>query len=126
MIMSGAIHHVLVVSEGDTDNHRLVSQSDLLSFLWSHNQDLGDEILNLRVSALMDRKSRMMPVNLAHVSPVTITLTQTARLGFKKMWAHGVREVGVVSSERGALLGSLAASDIRDLTEVSKWSESEW
>jgi hypothetical protein len=117
--MASGIHHVLVMPSGG--DPRLISQSDLLSFFWSNNQSLG-EILNLPVSDLMYMKQRTLPVNLSHLIPVTMNIDQTARLGLKKMWTHGVREVAVVGQE-GTIVASLAASDVRGLTRQSQWTE---
>ena len=121
MILSRGIHHVLILPTVTESPIFLLSQSDVLRYLWSHNESLGN-VLDLHVQDIQSRKLALNGSDEIYAPPVTILVNQTARFGFKKMWAHNVRDVAIVT-DKGGLVSSLDASCLRGLTKVSQWEE---
>jgi len=98
-------HRVLVRQKGGMCN---LSQSDVLKFVYEHNQ-IPDSLLN----------STLEELNLASKEVQTIGADKPALEGLKKISSSCVSAVAVIDSN-GELVGNLSASDLRGLTEDSK------
>ncbi|KAJ3035414.1 hypothetical protein HDV00_004012 [Rhizophlyctis rosea] len=125
--LSHGVHHVLVEPDtSDTEPH-IIAQTDLLKYLFSHNESL-ETTLNISAGEVISRMLRKVrassqqenldihthpPIPIPHQT-LTIGLQDSALLGFKKMKEHHVTSVGVV--DRGALVSALSAANLRGLT----------
>jgi len=95
----------------------IITQTDLVQYFFMNNESLGS-ILDTKASEIMSRaRSKRMPSHQATrpTEPVTISIRNSALLGFKKMWAKKVSSLGVVDDE-GCLVSVLTAEDLRGMT----------
>jgi len=86
-------------------HHRILSQSDVVKFLydWASNNEIP--LMRRRVDELHFIKD----------SPVTVSETTPAVDAFKMMYQHDVYAVAVVN-DKGQMVANLSASDLRYLT----------
>ncbi|KAI9105279.1 hypothetical protein DFS34DRAFT_598790 [Phlyctochytrium arcticum] len=117
-LMSKGKHRVLVTTSGcSTPN--MLTQTDLLRYLFSHNEQFdnllsrpADQAMNVQLHSQSPTttSSRGEDLNVA-----TVSYTSSALAGFKHMKERGVRTLGVVDQD-GALVAVLKASDLRGVT----------
>jgi CBS domain-containing protein len=112
------------------DNFSIVSQTDLLKFIWDRRYKLGvskqdiDSIFQQTPSqAISELANKKHPVDeqdpnqssLKTKLLVKVPETSTAIAAFRKMWHHRASAVAVVDSN-GAIIANLSASDLRGIT----------
>ncbi|KAJ3300628.1 hypothetical protein HK104_009285 [Borealophlyctis nickersoniae] len=116
-MMAHGVHRVLVAAPDEAHDPRLISQIDLLRFLFNRNESFQD-LLNISAQDVMNRalKQRVPENAPAGARTLTITIHNTAIVGFKKMRAHNVTSVGIVDHE-DHLISSLSAANLRGLNK---------
>jgi len=102
--MSANIRRVLV-SQMWSKFDRLVTQTDLVRFLYDYRSELGPRVSMTLEELGMDLK----PV-------ATVNRSDTAIEGFKKVHDAAVGAVAVVGTTTHALFSTLSASDLRGIT----------
>ncbi|KNC98665.1 uncharacterized protein SPPG_06346 [Spizellomyces punctatus DAOM BR117] len=116
-LMSNGIHRVLIPHTPHTTS-RLVTQTDLLRFLFANNHHF-DTILCIDANKIMNKQQSQHPAHengIHGLSCTTISMHSRTIQGFKKMRNEGVRSLGVVDEE-GILVATLSASDLRGLNQ---------
>lgn len=123
--MSQGVHRVLVLpnssAKGNLTSNAfsttaesppwLISQVDLVRYLFAHNEHF-DDLLNTEVEAVLQRLDReRSEARIVH----TMSAQSKAIAGFQGMKTQGVSSLGVVDQE-GVLVAVLSAADLRGLT----------
>jgi len=109
--LSYQLHRVLVTTKNNEGKiaYKLLSQWDVVKFLWSHMNKFDREVLNKTVKQLK-------LVNHQNLFPVwCITSDESALYGFKKMYFHKVNAIAVIN-DKGILEENLSASDLLGIT----------
>jgi len=102
---SSGLHRVLVPQKDDEGRkaYRLLSQSDVISHIYKHRNE---------VQAYFSKK--LSELGITPKSVVAISSATSALDGFKNMTSEKVPAVAVVD-EKGKLIGNLSASDLRGM-----------
>mmetsp|Transcript_5282 Transcript_5282/g.19745 ORF Transcript_5282/g.19745 Transcript_5282/m.19745 type:complete len:444 (-) Transcript_5282:56-1387(-) len=120
-ILARGIHRVAVVGSAETKEsflHGMFSQTDALRIL---NSLLEEEpsMASLKKN-LMDQS--LITFNLHKKELQTISQDSTVQEAFEKIAQYGVSALAVVNNKK-QLVGNFSASDLRQLSDSSKWSE---
>lgn len=110
--LSYELHRVLVTSLDwqQRMEYKILTQWDVVRFLWTYMNRFDREVLNKTVKELNLKNPR------EHLFPVwCINSDESALHGFKLMYYHKVNAIAVVDS-KGVLEGNLSASDLRGIT----------
>lgn len=111
--LTKGVHRIMVNKPAKTKrsksvkyHHRILSQSDIVKYLydWASGQELP--MLRRRIDEL----------HLIQRAPVTVKETLSAIDAFKLMYQHDVFAVAVVN-EQGQIIANLSATDLRYLTQ---------
>ncbi|RUO97193.1 hypothetical protein BC936DRAFT_140836 [Jimgerdemannia flammicorona] len=139
LFTSRRVHRVLVVDDGahtprEMLSHRaidltkfnaakrishpvLLSQTDVVRFLWRHNHHLG-KILDTPAGGIANRSRRLFPsstlLNPEPENTVIVTIHQTALQAFSHISSTDVQAVVVVDDD-GEVVGEISAGDLRGL-----------
>jgi len=103
---SNGIHRVLVPQKDDDgkSTYRVLSQTDVVSYIYKHKQDIS-QIISKKLSELGIKQK---PV-------ITISNETSALEGFKTMTVEKVPALAIVDNNN-RLVGNLSASDLRGIT----------
>jgi len=111
--LSTNIHRVIVstTDSNGIQGHKILSQWDVVEYLWRNMSKLNRQVLIKSVRDLgygSSKKFKFEPV-------WCIGKNDSALYGFKRMYFHDVRAVAVVD-DSGKLIGNLSSSDLRGIT----------
>jgi len=103
---SSGLHRVLVPQKDDFGRtaHRVLSQSDVVSYIYKHRNEVKD---------LFSKK--LSELGITPKSVVAISSSSSALDGFKNMTCEKVPAVAIVD-DKGKLVGNLSASDLRGMS----------
>jgi CBS-domain-containing membrane protein len=99
----------------------IVSQWDLIRFFKEHEQQLGD-IMNMPISELglvsdPQQKITCVRVMQDEKAPTTMTMDESALVGFQRLWTLGWDRALPVMDRSGDIVASLSPCELRGLTE---------
>lgn len=103
VLLSDHRHRALVsIEEGGKKEFQMISQTDILKYLYSHLDEIGN-IGNRTIQSLNIIKD-----------PKTISATEKALEGFKKLTSHKKNALAVID-DHGKLISQLSTSNLRGL-----------
>jgi len=107
---SGKVHRVLVKVKDEQEmrgtTYRLLSQTDVVKYLYNHHKNLDQNLLGKTIDQLGLTKGAIH----------TISKTETVLDGLRKMHLLGDLSALAVVDERRRLVSNFSASDLRGLT----------